>query len=284
MVQLKHMEPPPCMSSHHPPLDIPYGGHTGNDVSPVQGLPNIHPEIMVACALMQDEKGADKFVLVRWPNGQLVHNMAEPTSSANSISASSDHDSTENKLVKAMSFPWFSRKKPSEPIPPKTPLPKPPTNAVTLRTYWWGYELYFPESCMRRIDQAATSAQAVVGFLQTIAIIAPVIYPFIGIVAAYVQLEYTVIKSQDQGQGVILAAVWPLPVVFFPRPWDVVPDPSPAHPTSPLPANPPSSVPPILISPIANGPSVSVMEVASAAPSAANVIPAAIEPIPSQVQ
>ena len=184
-----------------------------------------------------------------------------------------------------MSFPWFGRKKPLEPVPPKKPLPKPPTNAVTLRTYWWGYELYFPESCMRRIDQAATSAQAVVGFLQTIAIIAPVIYPFIGIVAAYVQLEYTVIKSQDQGQGVILAAVWPLPVVFFPRSWDVVPDPSTAPPTSPLPADPPSAEVPPILNPtpaIANGPSVSVMDVSPALPLTSNILHTATQPaIPS---
>jgi hypothetical protein len=99
--------------------------------------------------------------------------------------------------------------------------PKPPTTAVTVILHWWGYEVYIPSACMNRIDQAQRSANAVIAFLQALSAVVVVLQPFVGILAAYVSMEYSVIKEQDQGKGVVIAAAWPLPVLYFPRAWDV---------------------------------------------------------------
>ena len=49
----------------------------------------------------------------------------------------------------------------------------------------------------------------------------PAIVPFLGYIAAYVGLEFAVIKTQNEGKGVILASTWLLPVALVPRSWDV---------------------------------------------------------------
>jgi len=97
----------------------------------------------------------------------------------------------------------------------------PPNNAITLRTYWWGYELYIPEKYMKRLAEISAVAQFIVACLQTITLVVPAVEPFLGILAAFISLELVAIQAADHGDGVILAAVWPLPVVYFPRAWEV---------------------------------------------------------------
>ena len=100
-------------------------------------------------------------------------------------------------------------------------FPPPRLDAVTVRIHWWGYQVFLPSAMMKRLDDAKASADSVIAFLQVLGDILLVIKPFVGILAAYVQLEYRVIRQQDQGQGVVISALWVLPVVYFPRSWDV---------------------------------------------------------------
>ncbi|GAA6046177.1 hypothetical protein NBRC10513_002171 [Rhodotorula toruloides] len=49
---------------------------------------------------------------------------------------------------------------------------------------------------------------------------APELAPFIRYIASYCDMEWSAIKAQDRGHGVVLAATWLLPVALVPRPWD----------------------------------------------------------------
>jgi hypothetical protein len=57
--------------------------------------------------------------------------------------------------------------------------------------------------------------------LGSVGLVVPAIVPFLGYIAAYVGLEFAVIKAQNEGKGVILASTWLVPVALVPRPWDV---------------------------------------------------------------
>ncbi|CAG8496652.1 646_t:CDS:1 [Diversispora eburnea] len=85
---------------------------------------------------------------------------------------------------------------------------KPPLDQISAYAFWWGYEIYIPENCMGRLDQAQNVGNAFLGFLQVIAGNATAISPYFGFISAWVGLQFTVIKSQNNGHGVVLAATW----------------------------------------------------------------------------
>ncbi|CAB4419912.1 unnamed protein product [Rhizophagus irregularis] len=107
--------------------------------------------------------------------------------------------------------------------PPSTSsikLFQPPSDNISAYVYWWGYEIYVPQKCMGRLDQAQNVSNSFLGFIQIIAGNASAISPYFGLISAWVGLQFTVIKSQNVGHGVVLAATWVLPVAIVPRPWD----------------------------------------------------------------
>ncbi|CAG8598727.1 13450_t:CDS:1 [Acaulospora morrowiae] len=89
-----------------------------------------------------------------------------------------------------------------------TSLFKPPLDQISAYAFWWGYEIYIPQQCMGRLDQAQNVSNAFVGFLQVIAGNASAISPYFGFISAWVGLQFTVIKAQNAGHGVVLAATW----------------------------------------------------------------------------
>ena len=95
--------------------------------------------------------------------------------------------------------------------PPSTSsikLFKPPLDTISAYVYWCGYEIYVPQKCMGRLDQAQSVSNSFLGFLQVVAGNASAISPYFGFISAWVGLQFTVIKSQNVGNGVVLASTW----------------------------------------------------------------------------
>ncbi|KAF9165781.1 hypothetical protein DFQ26_009387 [Actinomortierella ambigua] len=90
----------------------------------------------------------------------------------------------------------------------KRPLFYPPMDIVSSQAFWWGYEVYIPEKALSRIAAAQDVSTAFLSFLSTVGLMVPAIVPFLGYIAAYVGLEFAVIKAQNEGKGVILASTW----------------------------------------------------------------------------
>ncbi|KAF9083062.1 hypothetical protein BGX23_011820 [Mortierella sp. AD031] len=97
----------------------------------------------------------------------------------------------------------------------------PSKDAVSSQAYWWGYEIFIPQVALSRISSAQDVSSAFLGFLGSVGLMVPAIVPFLGYIAAYVGLEFAVIKAQNEGKGVILASTWLVPVALVPRAWDV---------------------------------------------------------------
>ncbi|KAF9277946.1 hypothetical protein BGZ88_000878 [Linnemannia elongata] len=97
----------------------------------------------------------------------------------------------------------------------------PSKDAVSSQAYWWGYEIFIPQEALSRISSAQDVSSAFLGFLGSVGLVVPAIVPFLGYIAAYVGLEFAVIKAQNEGKGVILASTWLVPVALVPRAWDV---------------------------------------------------------------
>ncbi|KAF9098530.1 hypothetical protein BGX27_000787 [Mortierella sp. AM989] len=96
----------------------------------------------------------------------------------------------------------------------------PSKTTVSSHAYWWGYEIFIPQEALSRIASAQDVSSAFLGFLGSVGLVVPAIVPFLGYIAAYVGLEFTLIKAQNEGKGVILASTWLVPVALVPRAWD----------------------------------------------------------------
>ncbi|KAF9427450.1 hypothetical protein BGZ76_002335 [Entomortierella beljakovae] len=98
---------------------------------------------------------------------------------------------------------------------------RPSKTSVSSCAYWWGYEIFIPQDALSRIASAQDVSSAFLGFLGSVGLVVPAIVPFLGYIAAYVGLEFAVIKAQNEGRGVILASTWLVPVALVPRAWDL---------------------------------------------------------------
>ncbi|KAG0201259.1 hypothetical protein BGX28_005882 [Mortierella sp. GBA30] len=90
-------------------------------------------------------------------------------------------------------------------------LKAPPTDVISASSYWWGFEIYVPHSCMAKLSRATNTSQIFLGFLAGAVSGVPglaALVPLSKIVAAYVGLQWALINAQDLGKGVILAATW----------------------------------------------------------------------------
>lgn len=102
----------------------------------------------------------------------------------------------------------------------------PPTDRLSVITYWWGLEVLLPPPTLEHLDNAQSVTGSVVNFLSALALInngVREILPFIRYIAQYIDFEWNAIKRQDQGQGVVCAATWIMPAAMVPRPWDFPP-------------------------------------------------------------
>ncbi|KAI0297073.1 hypothetical protein BC826DRAFT_907825 [Russula brevipes] len=140
----------------------------------------------------------------------------------------------------------------------------PPTDRISILTYWWGLELLLPPPTLAYLSRVQSISATVMSFLTTLGVMyegVREILPFARYFSQYIDFEFNTIKAQDRGKGVICAATWIMPAALIPRPWDF-PDPpknlAPTQITSPTvkaPVTAPVSAQPSEPAPSASSPS-----------------------------
>ncbi|KAF9461281.1 hypothetical protein BDZ94DRAFT_1167904 [Collybia nuda] len=99
----------------------------------------------------------------------------------------------------------------------------PPTDRMSVLTYWWGLELVLPPPSLEYLANVQSIAGTVVNFLSALSLInngVREILPFVRYIAQFIDFEFNNIKRQDKGRGVVCAATWIMPAAMVPRPWD----------------------------------------------------------------
>ncbi|KAF9438988.1 hypothetical protein BGZ76_001883 [Entomortierella beljakovae] len=99
----------------------------------------------------------------------------------------------------------------------------PPTHMISACTFWWGYEIYVPHKCMLTIERVTNTGQAFFNILSGAIVAIPgmtVLGPIAKIISAWVGYQWSVIKADDLGKGVVISATWILPVALASKPWD----------------------------------------------------------------
>ncbi|EJD03290.1 uncharacterized protein FOMMEDRAFT_34784, partial [Fomitiporia mediterranea MF3/22] len=105
----------------------------------------------------------------------------------------------------------------------------PPTDRMSILTYWWGLELCLPPPTLQHLSSAPNIAHQIINFLSALSLMnngVREILPFVRYISQFVDFEWSAIEKQDKGKGVVCAATWIMPAAMVPRPWDF-PDPSP---------------------------------------------------------
>jgi len=108
----------------------------------------------------------------------------------------------------------------------------PPTDRISILTYWWGLELLLPPPTLKYLDSAQSISGAVINFLTALSLInngVREIIPFVRYIAQFMDFEFNSIKKQDCGRGVVCAATWIMPAAMVPRPWDFPPPINPSY-------------------------------------------------------
>ncbi|KAL0581889.1 hypothetical protein V5O48_000118 [Marasmius crinis-equi] len=111
----------------------------------------------------------------------------------------------------------------------------PPTDRVSVITYWWGLEILLPPPSLQYLSTARSISNTAVNFLSALALVnggVREILPFVRYMSQFIEFEFNNIKVQDKGDGVVCAATWIMPAALVPRPWDF-PTPPPAPATVP---------------------------------------------------
>ncbi|PIL36240.1 hypothetical protein GSI_01902 [Ganoderma sinense ZZ0214-1] len=120
----------------------------------------------------------------------------------------------------------------------------PPTDRMSILTYWWGLEIVMPEPSVQYLGNVPSVAHTVVNFLTALSVAnggVAEILPFIRYISTYIDMEFSQIQGQDEGKGVVCAATWIMPAALVPRPWDFADPPSSKQPGNPsLPAATPA--------------------------------------------
>ncbi|CAE6431160.1 unnamed protein product [Rhizoctonia solani] len=101
----------------------------------------------------------------------------------------------------------------------------PPRDRMSVLTYWWGYEVVFPPPTMRYLSHVNSISSALLNFLTAFGLFSNGVremLPFIRYIAQFIDFEWSAIKAQDKGRGVVCAATWVMPAALVPRPWDFV--------------------------------------------------------------
>jgi hypothetical protein len=99
----------------------------------------------------------------------------------------------------------------------------PPTDRISVLTYWWGLELCLPPPTLEYLSTVKSISNAAVNFLTALSMInqgVREIVPFVRYISQYLDFEFGVIQKQNQGRGVVCAATWIMPAAMIPRPWD----------------------------------------------------------------
>ncbi|KAK0461121.1 uncharacterized protein EV420DRAFT_1530370 [Desarmillaria tabescens] len=104
----------------------------------------------------------------------------------------------------------------------------PPTDRMSVLTYWWGLEVALPPPTLAYLGNVRSISNAIVNFMSALALVnngAREILPFVRYISQFVDFEFNAIKEQDKGRGVVCAATWIMPAAMVPRSWDFNPPP-----------------------------------------------------------
>ncbi|KAI0630164.1 hypothetical protein C8Q77DRAFT_1039831, partial [Trametes polyzona] len=107
----------------------------------------------------------------------------------------------------------------------------PPTDRMSVITYWWGLEVVMPEPSVKYLSNVPSIAHTVINFLTALSVAnggVREILPFVRYISQYIDSEWRMIQQADQGQGVICAATWLMPAALVPRAWDFPQPPVPS--------------------------------------------------------
>ncbi|KAI8972205.1 hypothetical protein BD414DRAFT_518025 [Trametes punicea] len=110
----------------------------------------------------------------------------------------------------------------------------PPTDRMSVITYWWGLEVVMPEPSVKYLSNVPSIAHTVINCLTALAIAnggVAEIMPFVRYISQYIDAEWNLIRQADKGKGVVCAATWIMPAALVPRAWDF-----PQPPVAPTPA------------------------------------------------
>ncbi|KAF9071709.1 hypothetical protein BDP27DRAFT_1382352 [Rhodocollybia butyracea] len=93
----------------------------------------------------------------------------------------------------------------------------PPTDRMSVITYWWGLEVLLPPPSLVYLKSAHSVSGAVINFLSAVAMIntgVREILPFIRYISQFIDFEFNTIMSQNKGRGVVCAATWIMPAAM----------------------------------------------------------------------
>ncbi|CAG8474813.1 8903_t:CDS:2 [Paraglomus brasilianum] len=155
-----------------------------------------------------------------WFSFMRFNNTETKTTASSETSNSSENPGQDSRVISASAEVSVTQSSNSTKLVPK-PHFRPSETEISVHIFWWGYEIYVPTPCMGRLNQAQNVSQAFIGFIRSIAGSVTALTPYWGFISAWVGLQFSIIKMQDNGHGVVIAATWVLPIALIPRPWDV---------------------------------------------------------------
>ncbi|KIY46217.1 hypothetical protein FISHEDRAFT_5967, partial [Fistulina hepatica ATCC 64428] len=102
----------------------------------------------------------------------------------------------------------------------------PPTDRISVFTYWWGLEIALPPPTLAYLESADSISTALINFLSALSLVSGgvrEILPFVRYISQFVDYEFQSIKKEDHGRGVVCAATWIMPAALVARQWDFPP-------------------------------------------------------------
>ncbi|THG98072.1 hypothetical protein EW026_g4056 [Hermanssonia centrifuga] len=96
----------------------------------------------------------------------------------------------------------------------------PPTDRMSVLTYWWGFEVAMPPPSIEYLSKAPSIAHSAINVLTALAVLnngVREILPFVRYISSFIDTEFSMIKQQDQGRGVVCAATWLIPAALVPQ-------------------------------------------------------------------
>ncbi|KAG8836449.1 hypothetical protein FRC18_011372 [Serendipita sp. 400] len=107
----------------------------------------------------------------------------------------------------------------------------PPTDRMSVLTYWWGMEVCLPPPTLVFLANAKSIQNAALNLLTAFSLFnngVREILPFVRYISQFLDFQWNAIQAQNKGRGVVCAATWVCPAALVPRSWDF-PDPPPGQ-------------------------------------------------------
>ncbi|KAF9926514.1 hypothetical protein BGZ65_007249 [Modicella reniformis] len=99
----------------------------------------------------------------------------------------------------------------------------PSIHCISIYTFWWGYEIFVPHKSMKTIEAVSNTSLIFFNILSSAIHGVPglaALVPIAQIIASWFGYQWSVINAEDKGKGVIISAIWILPVAPACRSWD----------------------------------------------------------------